>query len=302
MIETAMPRLLLVLALSTFAGCGAEAEQAAPKAPARELPPDVGSMLLRRGQEYGGPVVTTGGDQPVLRKAFEDLLPPSTRATVKHDPSLDLVAQVLAVLYLRTRQLPAISLEQWIFWRCGATPIPGGFDILHLLEPSARHSLLAPATTLLGLGVAPRPAGDRVRPWSVIEYAIEPVGPIDPAKEGERVYAELRALDTEEGKAPVERDDALGKVAQGVAEEICRGTRKLDDAKGIWDRARAVVTRPYTKAGSFSWLGYRFTRPEIARVREGSKGKDYTHVGVGMCQGDLPNLPKGTFVLFMMAG
>jgi hypothetical protein len=173
---------------------------------------------------------------------------------------------------------------------------------MRLLEPAARHSLLAPATTLLGLGISQRPGGDRVRPWAVIEYAIEPVGPIDAAKEGDRVYAELQALDREESKAPLERDDALGKVAQGVAEEICRGTRQMDDGKGIWDRARGVVSRPYTKGGSFSWIGYRFTRPEIARVREGSKGKGYTHVGVGMCQGDLPNVPKGTFVLFMMAG
>ena len=46
----------------------------------------------------------------------------------------------------------------------------------------------------------------------------------------------------------------------------------------------------------------QFTKKEIARVREGAKGKGYTRVGVGMCQGDLPNLPKGTFALLMMGG
>jgi hypothetical protein len=525
-------------------------------APAREIPADVGSLLARNGAAYGGPVVAAGADNPALRRAYEDQVSASVRATMKHDPALDIVAQVLATIYLRTRQVPAVSLEQWLFWRCGATEIPAGFDILafygddpgpaldkrladvaaqhrprpvpvsyglvrvafsaeitvqalvlasrpvevpafkksfepgqemqiavrptlaytdltlfadagggdvrvvpmtsgddgsrwakvtlpaqpgryfvevvavepvegaadpehpwrnsllllpvyvgipeptepddfirhpvpnppdpalwrelilrgynaerarvgrpplaldaraagiaqqhsdevarthadprpdvhlyeelasaglpanevgaslghlefvseyvhmRLLEPAARHRLLNPATTLLGLGLSQRPPEERVRPWAVVEYAIEPLGALDTAKERDRVYAELAALDQAEQKTPIERDDALGRVAQEVAEEVCRGARKLDDGKGVWERARGIA-KGFTKGGSFSWVGYRFSKSEIARVREGTKGRGFTHVGVGMCQGDLPNLPKGTFALLMEMG
>lgn len=53
-----------------------------------------------------------------------------------------------------------------------------------------------------------------------------------------------------------------------------------------------------------SWhaAGFRFTKPEMARVRAGSRGKECTHVGVGVRQGDLPERPKGTFVLLMLGG
>jgi hypothetical protein len=552
----ALRRLSWILVLLAVAGCGAEQRPRAATAPAREIPADVGSMLAKSRPQYGGAVVTAGADQPALRRAYEDRVPEAVRATIKHDPALDLVAQVLAAIYLRTRQVPAVSLEQWLFWRCGATTIPAGFDILafygddptpsldqrlaqvaeqqrtrhvpisyglvrvafsdtitvqalvlarrpvevpafkksfepgqeievavrptlgytdltlfadagggdvrvvpmtagddqshwakvvlpsqpgryfvevvgvepvvgaadpdhpwrnsllllpvyvgvpeptepddfirhplpnppdaaafrdlilrgynaerarfgrgplaldpravgvaqehsdevartagdprpdvhvyeelataglpanevgyslgnlefvseyvhaRLLEPAARHRLLSPATTLLGLGLSRRPAEERVRPWAVVEYAIEPVGALDAPKERDRVYAELAALDRAEQRPPIERDDGLGQVAQQVAEEVCRGARKLDDPKGIWDRARGV-TKGYTKAGSFSWVGYHFSKAEIARVREGTKGRGYTRIGVGLCQGDLPGQPKGTFVLMMEMG
>ncbi len=140
-----------------------------------------------------------------------------------------------------------------------------------LLEPAARHRLLSPATTLLGLGLSRRPAEDLVRPWTVVEYAIEPVGQLDTAKERDRVYADLAALDRADQKPPLDRDDGLGQVAQQVAEEVCRGARKLDDPKGIWDRARGV-TKGYTKAGSSSWVGYHFSKAEIARGARADQG------------------------------
>ena len=549
--------LSLVLALlSLLSGC-AESSGAQAKAPARELPADVGSMLARSGAAYGGPVVASGADQPALRKAYEDRVLPRTRATIRHEPALDLVAQVLAAIYLQTRSVPALSLEQWLFWRCGATAIPAGFDILaffgddpgpaldkrlgevaarqkggsmpqsyglvrvtfaagvagpalvvagrpvegpavkkafapgeemlvavrptlpytsltvyadagggdvkvvpmtanadqsywakvvlpsrpgryfvqvaatepaaesvdpehpfrhgllhlpvyvgvpeptepdefirhpvpnppdvatwrelvlrayngerarlgraplvvdpravtvaqrrsdevaatpgsprpdphvaeelaavgipvqevgnslgslefvseyvhmRLLEPAARHHLLSPETKLLALGLSQRPGDDGVRPWSVVEYAIQPLGPLDVPKERSRVYAELAARDTAEQKPPIQRDDPRGSVAQHLAEEICKRTRTPDDGKGIDERLRRAGVRPFSKGGRYSWVGYHFSRAEIARVREGAKGNGYTRVGVGICQGDLPERPKGTFVLMIMGG
>jgi uncharacterized protein YkwD len=527
------------------------------KAPARELPADVGSMLARSGPGYGATVAVAASTADAgLRRSYEGLMPEVVRASMRGDPALDLVAQVLATIYLRTQRVPALALEEWLFWRCGATAIPAGFDIfafygdgpgphldqrlaevarqqkvapvpvsyglvrvafgegitvqalvlarrpvevpaftksfapgqdfeiavrptvpytdltlyadagggavsvapmtagsdqtyrakvtlpsqpgryfvqvaamepaagavdpehpwrhsllhlpvyvgvpepnepdefirrpvpnppdqatwrefilraynaerarlgraplvldpragavaqqrsdeiastpgdprpdprvaaalaaagipvndvgdslgylefvseyvhMHLLSPVARHHLLSPATTLLGIGLSQRVGDNGVRPWAVVQYAIEPVGAMDTAKERDRVYAELAALDQAEDKKPLERDDGLGRAAQEVAEEVCQGKRKLEDGSGVWEHAKSV-SKGFTKGGSFSWVGYRFTRAEIARVREGTKGKGYTKVGVGMCQGDLPRLPRGTFVLMMEMG
>jgi hypothetical protein len=515
-------------------------------------------MLAQAAPTYGGAAVVTGAAQPALRQAYEGMLPPRTQATIRHDPTLDFVGQILAVIYLRTQRVPAYSLEQWIFWRAGATTIPAGFDIfafqgegadgplnqrlaelarqqkegrvplsyglvriafpegftvqvlvragrplevpalkkmyapgeelaiavrptvaytdlmlyadagggdvrtapmtvgadqsawakvplpaqpgryfiqiaatepvadavdpehpwrhsllhfplyvgvpepvepddfirhpipnppnpvtwrelilrsfnaerarlgrgplvldpragtiaqqhsdevantqgeprpdphiaeelravgipvqdlgntleylefvseyvhMHLLEPAARHHLLAPATTLLGLGLTQRPGGDVARPWAVIEYAIEQVGPVDVAKERARIHVEFASLDTADNLPTTASDDALSGVAQEVAEEICRGVRKVDDPKGIWERDRAkAATRGFKAAGSYSWMGYRFTRAEIARVREGTKGHGYSRFGIGICQADFPNRPRSTFVLWMMGG
>ena len=121
------------------------------------------------------------------------------------------------------------------------------------------------------------------------------------AKERDRIHQDLDALEVADGNKPLDRDEGLARAAQQAADEVCQGARKLNDGSGIWNRAQAA-TQGYAKRGGLSWVGYRFNKAEIARVREGAKGKGYTRVGIGLCQGDLPERPRGTFVLLMEMG
>ena len=47
-----------------------------------------------------------------------------------HEPSLDLVAAVVGKTYAQEEEMPAEALLQWLYWKCGATSLPGPVNVL----------------------------------------------------------------------------------------------------------------------------------------------------------------------------
>lgn len=47
-----------------------------------------------------------------------------------HEPSLDLVAAVVGKTYAQEEEMPADALLQWLYWKCGATSLPGPVNVL----------------------------------------------------------------------------------------------------------------------------------------------------------------------------
>lgn len=552
-------RILALVLMGLVLGCGG-ATGGKVKAPARELPDDVGSVLARARDMYGADkaAMAYAAEHAALIKHFEEGLPDEVRKLVKHEPALDLVAEVLSAVYVRTEQEPAPSLERWLFWRCGSVSVPGAFNVfafggegdalphfeshlkevasrlptrsgplsygivraswghvtaqgimigrrpvevaalkksyapgqtleiaatptgghtnltlyvdagggdvtvvpmtagadgtffakaplpqkpgryfvevlgvepkshavdpdhpfrnmlmlapvyvgvaepktpdefirrpapnppdpatwkqrivtaynverarygrpplaldprvdgiaqrksdevaaspgdirpdpqvvqeimasgiavddmlnsidhleyiseyvnLRLLRPAARHHLLSPTAQLMGVGISQRHNhATASRPYAVVEYAVEVVKPMDVAKEKDRVYAALGELEKVDGKKPLDRDDGLGKVAQEIAEAVCKGTRKPDDGKGIWEKAGLGPAKGFMKRGSYSWMGYHLTNEALAKMRNDMKAGGYTKVAVGLCQGNFEGRPMASYMLLLEMG
>jgi hypothetical protein len=56
-----------------------------------------------------------------------------------HEPALDLVAAVVGKTYAQEEELPADALLQWLYWKCGATSIPGPVNVFVAPEGSEAY-------------------------------------------------------------------------------------------------------------------------------------------------------------------
>lgn len=117
-----------LLALLTFllAACGPPAP---PKPPVRELSAPAVALLSLAPAAYGQltPIALPEdqGSAPA-QTAFAQLAGPNAQ----HEPALDLVAAVVGKTFAEAQELPAAALLQWLYWKCGATSLPGPVNVL----------------------------------------------------------------------------------------------------------------------------------------------------------------------------
>ena len=174
---------------------------------------------------------------------------------------------------------------------------------LRLLAPSSRRRILAPDALLVGLGVAPRAASAAgLRETTLVEYLVEPVARLDPIKDRQKVLDALDAQAKAEGRAAYEHDEDVAKVVQQFASEVCRGQARQNQMKLLVDKARGVGEK-FKRWSTPVWrAGYDFARWQEASVLAKAKEAPLSHAEVGLCQGDMPGKPGGSYVVVIQYG
>lgn len=164
---------------------------------------------------------------------------------------------------------------------------------LRLMRPAARYALFDPAMTTIAVGISPR-AAPPLGFWNSAEYVFEIVR-VDPPKERARIFGELDAA----RGTPFNHNEALSQVAQSVAEGVCKGGPKPTDARAIFMKAQGLSPTLNNRLAA-PWVGYDFTREDAARMAADTK--EFTDVGVGVCQGTIDDTPGAVLVLLLFAG
>src|SRR5262245_13473719 len=120
----------LVLATSV-AGC------ATPTGPVRVLPAEVQKIFEGAPAEYapGEGRVRGSPDAGRLRVAFEAVLRAETRATLQHEPALDLAAAAVAEATDGGKRPVPHAIMEWLVWRSGATSRVARADVIAADDP-----------------------------------------------------------------------------------------------------------------------------------------------------------------------
>lgn len=174
---------------------------------------------------------------------------------------------------------------------------------LRLLVPSVRRRLLSAETLVVGLGLTPRaPEGRADAGVILIEDTVEPVARFDLARDRPRVYAALDAFAAAEKRPAYKHDEDVAKVVQGFASEVCSGQKRANQMKPLVDKARGVGEK-FHAWGSAVWrAGYDYTRWQETSVLAKAKEAPLPYVEAGICQGDLPGKPGGSYVVVIQFG
>ncbi|MEZ4295926.1 MAG: hypothetical protein R3B70_13205 [Polyangiaceae bacterium] len=163
---------------------------------------------------------------------------------------------------------------------------------LRLLRPAARHTLFDPAMTTIAIGLTPRQKSLFPR-WSSAEYVFEIIR-IDPPREQARLQA---LMDTARG-TPFNNNAPLTIAAQTTVESVCKGGPKPTDAKALFARAQGLSPTLNDRL-AVPWIGYDFGPEDAAAVLQDTK--DFTDIGIGVCQGTIDNAPGAVMVLMLFA-
>ena len=174
---------------------------------------------------------------------------------------------------------------------------------LRLLVPSVRQRMLSAETLVVGLGLTPRaPDARGDGPVTLIEDAVDPVARFDLARDRPRLYAALDAFATAEGRAPYKHDEDVAKVVQAFASEVCAGQKRANQMKPFIDKARGVGDK-FHSWGTPVWrAGYDYARWQETSVLAKGKEPPLSHAEAGICQGDLPGKPGGSYVVVIQYG
>ncbi len=147
-------------------------------------------------------------------------------------------------------------------------------DYVHqrLLEPSVRRRLLGANALAVGLGLAPNaPNAKGEVDYTLVEDDVEPVSAFDAAKDRAAVRAALDAQQKAEGRAPFLHDEDVGDK--------------------------------YHQWGTPVWrAGYDFARWADTSLLARSKEAPLPYAEVGLCQGELPGKPGGSYVVVIQYG
>jgi hypothetical protein len=171
---------------------------------------------------------------------------------------------------------------------------------LRLQRPAARFAIFDPDVTTFALGLSPRRVSPGLGLINSVEYVFEHIR-VDPKKEHDRVQAELDADDRAGGGRGFGASEPLARAAQGVADEVCRGGPEPTDAQAIFARAAGLDPALHHRF-AVPWFGYDLSKKEIAHVYDAAKGKGYTQVGVGVCQGTVGGRPGVVMMMALFAG
>ena len=180
---------------------------------------------------------------------------------------------------------------------------------LRLLVPSVRRRLLSAEALVVGLGLTPRSpsvTGPPSAPGDVavtlIEDDVDPVARLDAARDRPRVYAALDALAVAEGRPAYKHDEDVAKVVQGFVGEVCAGQKRGNQMKPLVDKARGVGEK-FHAWGTPVWrVGYDYTRWEETSLLAKAKEAPLPYAEVGICQGDLPGKPGGSYAVVIQYG
>ncbi len=174
---------------------------------------------------------------------------------------------------------------------------------LRLLQPAVRRRLVAPEAVGVGIGLTPgAPGAGGDIDYTLIEDDAEPVPRFDPARDRPRVYAALDALQVAEGRAPYKHDEDVAKVVQGFAGEVCSGAKRQNQMKPLVDKARGVGDK-FHQWGTPVWrAGYDHVRWAEQSLFARAKEAALPYAEVGICQGDLPGKPGGSYVVVIQYG
>jgi hypothetical protein len=169
---------------------------------------------------------------------------------------------------------------------------------LRLLVPSVRRRVLAAEPLVVGLGLTPRPPGPHGEiENTVVEYVVEPVARQNRSADRAKVYEALDALAKAEGRPPYKHDDDVSKVVQQFADDVCKGAMRPNQMKPLVDKARGVGEK-YKNWSTPVWrAGYDYTRWQQQSVLAKAKEPPMPYVEAGLCQGDLPGKPGGSYVV-----
>src|SRR5262249_46231890 len=118
-------RFLAPFVVLLFASCSSTPP---PRPPVRELPPPATALLDIAPQSYGQTEPIALPDDrgsAAAQTAFAAAVGP----TATHEPALDLVAAVVGKTFAEAEELPAHTLLQWLYWKCGAISIPGPVNV-----------------------------------------------------------------------------------------------------------------------------------------------------------------------------
>jgi uncharacterized protein YkwD len=174
---------------------------------------------------------------------------------------------------------------------------------LRLLSPLARRRVVSPDLAFVGLGVSPNAANAKGEiDYTVVEYDIEPVTKLDPAKDKQRIVDALDEQQKAEGRAAFKHDEDVAKAVQGFADEVCQGAKRPNQMKPLVDKARGVGEKYKTWNTPVWRLGYDFPRWQEVSVLAKSKEPPLPYVEVGICQGNLPAKPGGSYVVVIAYG
>lgn len=171
---------------------------------------------------------------------------------------------------------------------------------LRLLRPAARFAIFHPEISTFALGLAPRQVAPDVGLTSSVEYLLQHIR-IDPARDHARVQSELDTLDRAAGNKGLAENEALSRAAQSIVDEVCRGGPQPSDAKSIFARARGLDPSLHRRL-AVPWLGYDLTREGITQLYDAAKGKAFTQVGVGVCQGTVEGHAGAVMMMALFAG
>lgn len=113
----------LVSLAAVVAACSCSWSCAGPRlGPVREVTSHAAS-LLAGAPTVIGPDATKIPASPAddrVRATLEGAIPAAARASLRHEPALDLVARVAADIAGAEKQPPSAALLEWLFWRAGA--------------------------------------------------------------------------------------------------------------------------------------------------------------------------------------
>src|ERR1700733_7604720 len=114
--RTVLSASLLVVSSGVMGGAG-------PRPAARELSAAPNAPHVQVRSDYAADDPSSVFSHESLRKSFESALPDDVRATIRWDPSLDCVAGDMALVSAERHRSVAISLERWLFWKCGVVSL-----------------------------------------------------------------------------------------------------------------------------------------------------------------------------------
>ncbi len=178
-------------------------------------------------------------------------------------------------------------------------------DYVHmrLLTPSVRRRVLGAEALVIGVGLTANAANARGDvDYTVVEDQVNPVARFDAARDRPRVYAALDALQKAEGRPAYQHDDDVSKVVQAFADEVCHGVKRANQMKPLVDKARGIGDK-FHQWGTPVWrAGYDYTRWEDTSLFAKAKEPALSHAEVGICQGDLPGKPGGSYAVVIQYG
>jgi hypothetical protein len=176
-----------------------------------------------------------------VRATFENAVPAAARASLRHEPALDLVARVIADMQSAEQQPPSQALLEWLFWRAGAVSRPArvetmvaqGVDDLDL-QTTDHAGRLQASVYPESFGLA---RSSRGRPVQVVVMGRHPLDVEALSKTyapGAPITLKVRPLDTFNELA-LAADDEGGGVA---------GERLAAGADGAFTVTRKAPARP----------------------------------------------------------